>query len=58
MTDQEKPAPERPPSYRRTSGEIYPLPTFITRAVPDELEALKRQVLEQLRGAEVPNNDP
>lgn len=57
-TDQEQPsqpAPERPLSYRRTSGEIYPLPTFITRALPDELDELKCQ--EQLSGAEVPTND-
>ena len=61
MADQEQPsqpAPERPLSYRRTSGEIYPLPTFITRALPDELEELKRQAQEPLRSTEVPTNDP
>ena len=61
MADQEQPsqpAPEKPRNYRRTSGEIYPLPTFITRVLPDELEELKRQAQEQLRGAELTTNDP
>lgn len=42
MTNQQQPtqpeATEKLQSYQKTSDEIYPLPSFITRGAPDAVE--------------------
>jgi len=40
-------ATEKPRSYRRTSGEIYPLPFFITRGEPSTAEPSEQTELIQ-----------
>ncbi|MDD3019308.1 MAG: hypothetical protein PHE74_13255 [Comamonas sp.] len=51
MTDQQQPpqagATAKPPSYQNTSGEIYPLPFFVTRGEPSTAEPSEQTELIQ-----------
>ena len=51
MTDQQQPpqagATAKPPSYQNTSGEIYPLPFFVTRGESSTIEPSKQTELIQ-----------
>ena len=51
MTDQQQPpqagATAKPPSYQNTSGEIYPLPFFVTRGESSTTEPSEQTELIQ-----------